>query len=52
VLGSGYHGVFGLPGLSLTSGTANQRPVITSIKNDVKLESGTQVVLKVINIDQ
>jgi hypothetical protein len=44
--------VFGFPDLVLTPGAADKSPVITSIKNDVKLESGTQVVLKVINVDR
>ena len=48
-LGSGNRGVFGLPDLALTS---SKQPAITSIKNDVKLESGTQVVLKVISVDR
>jgi hypothetical protein len=48
-LGSGNRGVFGLPDLALTAG---KQPAITSIKNDVKLENGTQVVLKVISVDR
>ncbi|HEV2990372.1 MAG TPA: hypothetical protein VG759_18180 [Candidatus Angelobacter sp.] len=48
-LGSGSHGVFGLPNLALTAG---KQPAITSIKGDVKLENGTQLVLKVIGIDR
>jgi len=51
-LGSGNRGVFGIPDLALTSDAAGNRAVITSIKNDVKLESGTQVVLKVIHVDR
>jgi hypothetical protein len=51
-LGSGNRGVFGLPDLTLMGVATGKQPTITSVKNDVKLESGTQVVLKVITIDR
>lgn len=48
-LGSGSHGIFGLPNLALSAGN---QPAITSIKSDIKLETGTQLVLKVIGLDR
>ena len=47
--GTGVHGVYGLKNLSLSSSTTgtNPGPVIVSTKSNVKLESGTQVVLLV-----
>jgi hypothetical protein len=46
------HGVFGLKGLSLTTGTSPSTPgpVIVSTGQDVKLEFGTQVLVKVAGI--
>jgi hypothetical protein len=48
MLSSGSRGVFGLPGLTLRFTGEAQIPVITSVKEDVKLESGIQMVLKVV----
>jgi hypothetical protein len=50
-LGTGYHGVFGFQDLALTSSPKGKGSVVTSIKSDVKLENGTQLVLKVVNVD-
>lgn len=49
--GTGVHGIYGLKNLMLSPSTtdANPGPVIVSTKSDVKLESGTQVVLLVVN---
>jgi hypothetical protein len=46
-------GVFGLKGLSLTSGTTTSTPgpVIVSNTDNVKLESGTQILLHVLNVE-
>jgi hypothetical protein len=47
LLSAGSRGIYGLPGLALRfTGTA-QIPVITSFRDDVKLESGIQMVLRV-----
>jgi hypothetical protein len=48
--GAGVHGVYGLKNLSLRAATINSHPspVIVSTKSDVKLESGTQLVLLVV----
>jgi len=45
-------GVFGLKGLSLTQGSSQSTPgpVITSVAQDVKLDYGTQVLVKVAGI--
>lgn len=49
--GTGMHGVYGLKDLSLKTPTAHSSPgpVIVSTKSNVKLESGTQLVLLVVN---
>ncbi|HEV3040314.1 MAG TPA: hypothetical protein VHA33_21300 [Candidatus Angelobacter sp.] len=47
LLGSGSRGVFSLPGLKLKFTGAAQIPVITSVRDDIKLESGVQMVLRV-----
>lgn len=49
--GTGMHGVYGLKDLSLKISTthSNPGPVIVSTKSNVKLESGTQLVLLVVN---
>ncbi|HJT53303.1 MAG TPA: hypothetical protein VJ848_05595 [Candidatus Angelobacter sp.] len=49
--GVGMHGVYGLKGLALAApGSAVESgPAIISTKSDVKLESGTQVILLVVN---
>jgi hypothetical protein len=46
-------GVFGLKGLSLTSGTtaSTPGPVIISNTDNVKLESGTQILLHVLSVE-
>ncbi len=47
ILSVGSRGIYGLPGLRLKfTGTA-QIPVVSSLRNDVKLESGIQMVLRV-----
>lgn len=47
--GAGVHGVYGLKNLSLIPSTSQAgSPVIVSAKSDVKLDSGTQLVLVVI----
>ena len=47
VLSSGSRGIFGLPGLTLRFTGAAQIPVISSVRDDVKLESGMQMVVRV-----
>lgn len=49
--GAGMHGVYGLKNLNLIASTdaSKQAPVIVSTKSDVKLESGTQIVLLVVS---
>lgn len=49
--GTGVHGVYGLKNLSLKAPNMNSNPgpVIVSTKSDVKLESGTQLVLLVVS---
>lgn len=49
--GRGMHGVYGLKDLSLKSSATHPSPgsVIVSTKSNVKLESGTQLVLLVVN---
>jgi hypothetical protein len=49
--GVGMHGVYGLKGLALAAPSSDSQsgPAIVSTKSDVKLESGTQVVLLVVN---
>ena len=49
--GTGMHGVYGLKNLDLIASTAAGKasPVIVSTKSDVKLESGTQIVLLVVS---
>jgi len=49
--GVGMHGVYGLKGLALAAPSlaSQSGPAIVSTKSDVKLESGTQVVLLVVN---
>ena len=44
LLGSGNRGVFGMPGVTLKSSAT---PELVSTKADIKLESGTQMVLEV-----
>ena len=48
-LGAGSHGVVNIPGLSLSAPATNstQGSVITSDKKNVKLDSGTEMVLRV-----
>lgn len=46
-LGSGNRGVFGMRGVSLKSETGHSGPMLVSTKGDIKLESGTQMVLGV-----
>lgn len=46
-LGSGNRGVFGIRGVSLKSEPGHSGPVLVSTKGDIKLESGTQMVLGV-----
>ncbi|HEV2990371.1 MAG TPA: hypothetical protein VG759_18175 [Candidatus Angelobacter sp.] len=48
MLSSGSRGIFSLPGLNLKFTGASQIPVITSIRDDVKLDSGVQMVLRVV----
>jgi len=49
--GVGMHGVYGLKDLALAapSSASQSGPAIVSTKSDVKLESGTQIVLLVVN---
>jgi hypothetical protein len=49
--GTGMHGVYGLKNLNLIASTdaGKQAAVIVSSKSDVKLESGTQIVLLVVS---
>lgn len=49
--GVGMHGVYGLKGLALAapSSASQSGPAIVSTKSDVKLESGTQIVLLVVD---
>jgi hypothetical protein len=48
LLSSGSRGIYGLKGLTLKfTGTA-QIPVISSVKDDIKLDSGIQMVLRVV----
>jgi hypothetical protein len=44
-------GVFGLKGLSLTTGASTPGPVIVSNTGNVKLESGTQILLHVLSVE-
>jgi alkylated DNA nucleotide flippase Atl1 len=48
-LGAGSHGVVNIPGLSMSASATNstQGSVITSDKKNVKLDSGTEMVLRV-----
>jgi hypothetical protein len=48
-LGASSHGVVNMPGLSMSAsaGNSTQGSVITSDKKNVKLDSGTEIVLKV-----
>lgn len=46
-LGSGNRGVFGMRGVSLKSEPGHSGPTLVSTKGDIKLESGTQMVLGV-----
>jgi hypothetical protein len=51
VMGSGSRGVFGLPGLQLGSETGSEHAtVITSTRQNVKLDSGTQIVIQINNL--
>jgi hypothetical protein len=51
LMGGGSRGVFGLPGLRLAALAGPVRTtIITSIRQDVKLESGTQLVIQVNNV--
>ncbi|HLJ29511.1 MAG TPA: hypothetical protein VKY85_22570 [Candidatus Angelobacter sp.] len=47
LLGSGNHGVFGMPGVSLKADAGVPAPELVSTKADIKLETGTQMVLEV-----
>jgi hypothetical protein len=51
-LESGNRGVFGFPELLLSSDASSKGSVISSIKSDIKLESGTQMVVRVVNTGQ
>ena len=46
-LGSGNRGVFGMRGVSFKSEPGHSEPMLFSTKGDIKLESGTQMVLGV-----
>ncbi len=48
-LSSGAHGVFGIPGLRLLHGPSGgvNASVVTSMRDNVKLETGTQIVIQV-----
>jgi hypothetical protein len=51
VMGGGSRGVFGLPGLQLKAPTGPEHAtIITSIRQNVKLETGTQLVIQVNNL--
>jgi hypothetical protein len=51
LMGGGSRGVFGLPGLRLAAIAGPVRTtIITSIRQNVKLESGTQLVIQVNNL--
>ncbi len=47
-LDAGNRGVFGFPDLALTA-AGDKGPAISSQKNDIKLEGGTQIVLKIVS---
>ena len=48
VMGGGSRGVFGMPGIKLgPAGRGQSATVISSINHDVKLDSGTQLVIQV-----
>jgi hypothetical protein len=47
MLSAGSRGIFGLQGLTLKFTGGAQIPVVASTQEDVKLENGTQIVLKV-----
>lgn len=47
MLSVGSRGVYRLPGLSLKFTGTSQIPVVTSLRDDVKLQSGIQMVLRV-----
>ena len=51
-LGGGNRGVFGMPGISLKSEAGAPGPALVSTKATIKLESGTQMVLKVASLDR
>jgi hypothetical protein len=51
-LGSGSRGVFGMPGVSLKSEAGAPGPALVSTKATIKLEGGTQMVLKVGSLDR
>jgi len=51
IMGGGSRGVFGLPGLQLTAVAGPEHAtIITSIRQNVKLETGTQLVIQVNNL--
>jgi hypothetical protein len=50
LMGGGARGVFGLPGLQLTAAGPEHATIITSSRQNVKLESGTQLVIQVNNL--
>lgn len=50
VMGGGSRGVFGLPGLHLNSGPGGQGSVFSSTSHNVRLDSGTQMVIQVNNV--
>jgi hypothetical protein len=49
-LGSGNRGVFGIPGLSLKPGPSAPEQELVSTKANIKLESGTQMVLETTSV--
>ena len=53
VMGGGSRGVFGLPGLRLSAESgAGRESIISSITHNVKLDSGTQMVIQVNHVAQ
>ncbi len=53
LMGGGSRGVFGLPGLHLAPESGGGRgTVVTSIRNNVKLPGGTQMVIQINNVSQ
>lgn len=50
MMGGGSRGVFGLPGLRLSAEPGGRGSIISCISHNVKLDSGTQLVLQVNNV--